>query len=94
MELFLHDTWHTISDGGPDSHTIPLEIEEVCQHLYVWLFQHESWLLHHLAGDVAIAGDVAEVGVLVVRVHLLFQRLESWNVHVFFWVKKYNLDIK
>lgn len=40
----------------------------------------------YLARNIAIAGDVAEVGVLIVRVDLLFQWFESRHVHVFLWV--------
>ena len=47
--------------------------------------------ISYLAGNVTIAGDVAEVRVFIVRVHLLGQRFESGNIQVFFRVH-YNLD--
>ena len=40
----------------------------------------------YLTRNIAIAGDVAEVGVLIVRVDLLLQRFESRHVHVYLGV--------
>ena len=67
-----------VTDLPTSSRSVSLSPVVMTRHRAIQsLLELVHWQINWLTGDVAIAGDVAEVGVLVVRVHLLFQRLES-----------------